>query len=96
MLILKVELQESSGITAISNDGSKITSSGGVIIFRGIPLQAILMLQELLEKWLLIYNYNPSIIQWIDIRSYTGGVEWGDFKIMAGITSANVNNIEDI
>ena len=39
-----------------------------------------------------IYNYNPSLIQWIDIRSYTGGVEWGDFKIMAGITSANVNN----
>ena len=39
-----------------------------------------------------IYNYNPSLIQWIDIRSYTGGVEWGDFKIIAGITSANVNN----
>ena len=39
-----------------------------------------------------IYNYNPSSIQWIDIRSYTGGVEWGDFKIIAGITSAIINN----
>ena len=91
---IKGRITGEGGITAISDDGSKITSIfGGVISFLEVNSSGNFNVTRTFRKMATdIYNYNPSLIQWIDIRSYTGGVEWGDFKIIAGITSANVNN----
>lgn len=38
-----------------------------------------------------VYGYNPANIQWIDVRHYTGNIDWNNVRVNASLTRFNVD-----